>query len=380
MLITRTGQGVRVWFHAIRRNGILREDLVAGDFTATVVNHDDTSSLVATVTQSVQLKGLYRFDVPSAYLTGSGDGPGDYALSVQIDTLAGPSSAPNVRSAFSEVLHVSNELFDSLSGSIWNAANGEFNTSGTMGALQNIIANRAVPGDEMALTIVERGLIVSGVWETPVSLFTGSSGSTGDTLYSSSFRHNLTASVDVPLIVSGVWNAANGTFNATASMGNLQNLVASRAAPGDEMALTVGARGLIVSGVWQVPINQFTGSVGGSGSAGDTLYSASFIHELTASVDIPGIVTGVWSAANGIFNVTGTMGHLQNKMAVVSQSLETIRKIETNGWKISGTQQVFFEDDATTPLRIYNLLKSDGSPFVHDATAVVERVLTGSLT
>jgi len=208
------------------------------------------------------------------------------------------------------------------------------------------VSTRAVPGDQMAITIGSRGLIISGVWDERVNLHT-TSGSAGDTLYSASNIIS-TAVVDVPSIVSGVWNATNSTFNTSGTMGWLENRIAgisssvatnldvamsTRAAPGDQMSLTIGTRGLIISGVWDERVNLHTTS----GSAGDTLYSASNIAS-AVSVDVPSIVSGVWNATSGTFNSGGTFGRQLNLAAISASSSIDISAIVSGVWNAtSGT-------------------------------------------
>lgn len=176
MWFTRQNSSLRGWFQAIKSTGQLRRGLTANDFTVTVINSSDTLSFVPSVSESIQRPGNYYFDVPSMFLVSGG--VGDYNVSIEIDSLAGGSSAPHVRSAMSRVLRVSQEDFDSLSGSIWNAPSNQFNTTGTMGYLQNTISS-----------------ITSGT-------------------------------VDVPAVVSGVWSAQASNFSSAGTMGQLENSLA----------------------------------------------------------------------------------------------------------------------------------------------------------
>ena len=255
----------------------------------------------------------------------------------------------------------------------------------------------------MSLTVGTRGLIVSGVWDERVNLHTVS-GSAGDTLYSASNMMTSTIVVTAAEIVSGVWNAANSTFNTTGTMGWLENRIASMADAGAQMSLTTTERGLIVSGVWDERVNLHTTS----GSAGDTLYSASNIAAAVATVDVAAVVSGVWNAttstfntvgtmgrllniasAGGVdydllvsgvwnatgFNTSGTMGWLQNKSSRISSSIEDVRNVEFGRWLISGSQHIFYDTNGNI-IRTFNLFTSGGIPFYHDDDAVVERVPT----
>lgn len=101
--VTRSSTGVRVWFTVTNANGSLRTGLVGANFTVTLIRDDDGASNNPTVTESAQLAGAYYFDVPSAFLTTSGD---NYFMVIQV-TLAPVSvtSAP---------LFVSQSLWDQL--------------------------------------------------------------------------------------------------------------------------------------------------------------------------------------------------------------------------------------------------------------------------
>lgn len=111
----RTADGFRAWFAAVQDNGTIRTGLVAGDFIATIVNPSDGANTVATVSQSTQKPGLYRFDVPSTFFTTHG--AGEYAVVVQIDTTS-VSGPPNVVDVVSAVLVISQQDFDSLASQI----------------------------------------------------------------------------------------------------------------------------------------------------------------------------------------------------------------------------------------------------------------------
>lgn len=193
MWFTRQDQGVRVWFQAVRSTGQLRAGLVSGDFTAMVIDPDDSASVTIPVSESVQRPGNYFFDVPSAFLLLNG--LGDYNVSIEIDSINGPSGTPNVRAAMADALRVFREDFDSLSGSIWNATASQFNASGSMGFLVNMIDD-----------------IQSGT-------------------------------VNIPAVVSGVWNANAATFNTSGTMGHLENML-------DEISSSVVFTQGIENGTW----------------------------------------------------------------------------------------------------------------------------------
>lgn len=225
IFFTRTNKTFRAWFQAVRSTGELRTGLVDGDFIVRIVNPTDTAVSSPTVTESTQKLGLYYFDIPSSYLTAQGIG--DYGVSIQIDSVAGPSGAPNVRSADAAVLHVTQEDWDSLSGSlatvdgvvsgVWNANAATFNTTGSMGFLQNLIIQ--ISGNTNA------NVIAADVWNAVAASY-NTSGTFGwelNEVYASQSMMSLT----VPSIVSGVWNANTVTFNTAGTFGALANQVST---------------------------------------------------------------------------------------------------------------------------------------------------------
>jgi hypothetical protein len=115
-------------------NGSLRTGLVGGDFTAAVVEPGDAATTAPTVSESTQKAGLYTFLVPSAFLVTNG--AGEYGVSIEVDTFAGPSGSPNVRDAVGHVLRVSLADLDDL----------------------------AQPGDAMTLTGAADAAIATAVW------------------------------------------------------------------------------------------------------------------------------------------------------------------------------------------------------------------------
>lgn len=107
----RTDQGVVASFAVQNPNGALRTGLVAGDFTATVVNPADTATSVPTVAESAQKAGTYRFTIPSSFFTTHGVGL--YHVTAQVDT-SGVSGAPIIRDAAHGILKVTQEDVDTL--------------------------------------------------------------------------------------------------------------------------------------------------------------------------------------------------------------------------------------------------------------------------
>jgi hypothetical protein len=210
MFFTRSNKTLRVWFAAVTSTGNYRNGLTQASFTAEVVNPTDTAQVTSLVSESAQRPGVYYFDVPASFLTTHGIG--DYMVSVKIDSQSGSSGTPQVKTIQSNVVHVTFEDFDSLSGSIWNTPNGAFNTTGTMGHLLNLVAQ--VSGN------VTANSIASAVWNAVASSFntSGTMGWIQNQLYLSSAQEVTTAG-----IVSGVWNANAASFNSVGTFGAAVN-------------------------------------------------------------------------------------------------------------------------------------------------------------
>jgi len=175
MYFTKQADGFRAHFVASQGNGSLRTGLLAGDFTVTVVDPADGATLTPAVSESTQKSGMYFFDITSGFITTNG--VGDYGVVVEVDTFAGPSSAPHVRDVFGEVLRVTQEDFDTL----------------------------AVPGDEMDLiadAVDSNSVATSGANEVRDAILSDSTPFAG---------------------------------------ANIDAAISSRAAPGDAMDLVAGA-------------------------------------------------------------------------------------------------------------------------------------------
>ncbi len=115
MWFSKISSGFRVWF-PVDVASELREGLVAGDFSVTVIDPDDSASVSPTVAESTQKSGVYYFDVSSAFLVANG--PGEYFCLIQVDTIDGPSGPPEILNNFGSILRVTQEDFDSLVASI----------------------------------------------------------------------------------------------------------------------------------------------------------------------------------------------------------------------------------------------------------------------
>lgn len=127
MYFTRVNDTFRGWFQLVRSVGTLRVDSLSSSFTAIIVNAADSASTTAVVTQSQQKQGLYHFDITSSFL--ETHGVGEYGVSVEVNE----SSNPKIVTAFSKVLKVSLEDFDTIVSGVWNAQTSSFNASGSFG-------------------------------------------------------------------------------------------------------------------------------------------------------------------------------------------------------------------------------------------------------
>jgi hypothetical protein len=171
MWFTKQSDGFRCWFAVKNSAGSLRSDLPSSSFVATVINPLDTSGSTFPVTQSSK-QGLYRFDVPSYFLMSGGFG--EYAALVEVNALA-----PNFKDAFTNVLRVTQDDFDSLSASIaravWNATSSFYNASGSMGSLMH---SASIQVAISASVSVDNAAIADAVWDEAVSghLTSGSAG------------------------------------------------------------------------------------------------------------------------------------------------------------------------------------------------------------
>jgi len=93
------------------------------------------------------------------------------------------------------------------------------------------------------------------------------------------------------------------------------------------------------------------------------------------SADNEAIATAVWDRTASSNNTSGTMGWLQNKMLITSQSIDKIRGITCGRWIIDGSQMIFFDEDNVTEVIRYNLFDTEGDPFFSEPNAPAERVV-----
>lgn len=79
-----SGGGWRGWFVVKNNSGTLRTGIAAGNFTATVVNPQDSANTVPAVAESVQKPGLYSFLIPDAFLATWG--LGSYGTVIEVSS------------------------------------------------------------------------------------------------------------------------------------------------------------------------------------------------------------------------------------------------------------------------------------------------------
>ncbi len=87
-----------------------------------------------------------------------------------------------------------------------------------------------------------------------------------------------------------------------------------------------------------------------------------YIVNRTAIQSVTDIANAVWDAARSAHTITGSFG----------EALGLIAKIETGRWKIENNAMIFYDEDETTPLFIFNLFDNNGNPTMAD---VFERKL-----
>lgn len=107
----------------------------------------------------------------------------------------------------------------------------------------------------------------------------------------------------------------------------------------------------------------------------------------TECADPEEVADGVWNASATDYITSGTMGFQVNttkantdtiviEVAAVKALIETLLKFETNRTRIDPTARTLtiYDDDCTTPLRIFDLRDAAGNPSV---TEVCERLPAG---
>ncbi len=94
----KVGVAKRIWFTAVRDNGVPRSGLAAADFTIVVRNPTNTTTMAAPTVTEVGTTAVYFFDVDAAFSTAHA--AGTYGVKIAIDTFAG-SGAPQARRVIS---------------------------------------------------------------------------------------------------------------------------------------------------------------------------------------------------------------------------------------------------------------------------------------
>ena len=224
MFFTRTASGFRVWFFAVRGNGLLRSGLVAGDFVATVVDSTDAASAIYVVSESTQKPAMYYFDIPSSFLLTNG--VGEYAVGIQIDTRAGPSGSPHVRTAFTDVLKVTTEDFDSLAQSLIAARTTAIAGSSTTEIRTNLTQADGFFNGMQVIAVNAAGIVVrnvdgylntNGAITVTMLPFTPSAGD--DVLIISRMAGGSGSSPSV--IADAVWDELGAAHTASGSFGEI---------------------------------------------------------------------------------------------------------------------------------------------------------------
>lgn len=268
MWFTRTADTFRGHFAAVRSNGTLRTGLVAADFTATVVDPDDSASTTASVAESTEKAGLYYFDIPSAFFVANG--VGEYGVVVEIDTTAS-SGTPNVIDVMSENLRLTVEDFDSLVDSVadqvWEETLADH--SGTAGSTAEALDNAGSPPSPAA--------IADAVWDEPTAAH-GAGGTFGLEVQGKAEPGDamdlIAGSIDAATIVTGAIDAD---------------------------ALAADAVAEIADQVWEEQLSDHSGTAGSTAEALDALSSPATPAD---------IADAVWDEASLDHLTAGSTGEL----------------------------------------------------------------------
>jgi isochorismate hydrolase len=187
---------------------------------------------------------------------------------------------------------------------------------------------------------LDTGSIADAVWDENLNAHQ-QAGSTGEALKQAALGSGsmeITASVDIATIVSGVWDASKVTFDTPGSFGNVMNVVSQSII---EVSGTVNtilettytiSSSVVENGLLLQQISQSVNSIDSSSIAdavwdeilsehqlvGSTGEALSLAASGSASIDISSIVDGVWNAQQSDYVVAGSFGEL---LGVVSQSI-----------------------------------------------------------
>lgn len=274
-----------------------------------------------------------------------------------------------------------------MSASLEDIGSGKYVLSGGLdiSAITNLSASTHHLVAEFEITGSETGVacdliflrtstynIVDDILDEPITNHL-TSGSVGDTILSGTFTPDVTiSSSSIDNVVNAIWDEPVNEHLISGSTGD--TLLSGTFNP--EVIVASSSIDSIVDAVWDEPNSEHQIS----GTTGDSLLSASN-PVVTASmvVDVPSLVSGVWNANNSTFNTAGSMGWIQNKMLITSESVDKVRAISCGRWIISGSQMIFFDEDNTTEVSRFNLFDTEGDPFFSEADAPAERVRTGSV-
>lgn len=227
-----------------------------------------------------------------------------------------------------------------IAQAVWDRQASAHVAAGSMGELQNNcdvdISTRAVPGDAMdlvaaavdstSLDVTAVAEIVDGVWDEALSghVVAGSTGEAlgrvdvvvssravpGDAmdLVADAVDASAVATSGAEEISDVVWDELLSGHTIVGSAGEAQArldaAVSSRAAPGNQMALTAVAEGALVDATWDEPTAGHTAA----GSTGKALTDAS------ATTSPATIAAAVWDASTVSHVLPGSMGLYQGRL------------------------------------------------------------------
>jgi len=180
MWFTRTDDGFRGWFTVLDVGGTVKTGLNNSSFDVTVINPQDTASVVPFVSQSDVKPGLYRFDVPNSFLLTHGTG--SYGTLVEIN-------AGLLVDALSEVIKVSQADFDHISASatvdtaaiadaVWDEQMSNHQVSGSGGFILSQLSGTL----ENISSSIDYSSIAYSVWDEDLDIHSSSIGSAGHEL------------------------------------------------------------------------------------------------------------------------------------------------------------------------------------------------------
>ncbi len=117
MISTRQADGIRSYFVAFTKNGLIAPGIDPDDITVTVIAPDLTTSSVVDASETAAKPGVYTLLVPSSFLVDNG--LGYYGLIVEVD-----SSSPKVAGVMQDLVKVSQKDIDECGGGGGNGDGG----------------------------------------------------------------------------------------------------------------------------------------------------------------------------------------------------------------------------------------------------------------